>query len=296
MNTAGRTAWHRRAGAWVWPYLRVRPARLRRRVAGRRVLVTGASHGIGAACAMQLAAAGAVVLLSARSADLLRQLALRIRARGGRADVFPADLSDPAQVDALALALVAAGGVEILVHNAGKSIRRTLLASLERPQDIERTLAVNYRGPAQLQRELIRLQAPGRLRQTVNVSSAALRLPPAPRWSAYLASKAALDIWLRSTGGEWHDHGIRHTSLYVPLVHTRMSAPTASLQRVPGLSAEQAARRVCTAIARAPRRMAPWWLWPTELLCALLPTPSAWLLEQLFAHGRESPASGTMPP
>jgi NAD(P)-dependent dehydrogenase (short-subunit alcohol dehydrogenase family) len=235
--------------------------RLRAAVAGRTVLVTGASHGIGRATAIRLARAGATVLLVARSADLLEELAEQLRADGAAAHALPADLSDAERaVPALARrVLVEHGAPDVVVNNAGKSIRRAVAQSFDRFHDYTRTNDLNYLGPVRLLLELLPAMRARGGGHVVNVSTVGVLLPPSPRWSAYQASKAAFDVWLRSAATELHGDGITATSLYMALVHTRMSAPTDDFKLVPGLSPDEAAGLVCRAIVERPSAIAPWW-------------------------------------
>jgi NAD(P)-dependent dehydrogenase (short-subunit alcohol dehydrogenase family) len=250
------------------------PARLHDAVSGATVLVTGASFGIGAATARKLASAGATVLLAARSADKLDELTATIAADGGHAVSYPADISDEGAVAELAKRICAEHGApDIVVNNAGKSIRRSLHEQYERPHDFDRTIGVNYLGPIRLLLELVpemRRRGSGHI---VNVSSVGVRTPPGPRWGAYQASKGAFDMWLRSVAPELHADGVDVTSIYFGLVDTRMMEPTKSLRNAPGLSAEQAAETVAKAITDRTRTIAPWWLWPAEVATVVLRAP-----------------------
>jgi len=230
---------------------------LRQTVAGKVVLVTGASHGIGRALSERLAHAGAEVLMVARSQDVLQQLAAEL---GPRTHACPTDLSQPDDVARLLSELHAGFPTpDFVVSNAGKSIRRSISESYDRMHDFTRTIAINYLGPVQL---LLGLLEPMRERGSghiVNVSTIGVLVAPAPRWAAYISSKAAFDVWLRSTAAETAHDGVTATSIYMGLVHTRMSAPTADFSDVPGLKPEQAAGVVCDALVRRPARIAPWW-------------------------------------
>jgi NAD(P)-dependent dehydrogenase (short-subunit alcohol dehydrogenase family) len=243
-------------------------------VSGATVLVTGASFGIGAATARKLASAGATVLLAARSADKLDELTASIAADGGQAVGYPADISDEAAVVELAKRICAEHGApDIVVNNAGKSIRRSLHEQYDRPHDFDRTIGINYLGPIRLLLELLpemRRRGSGLI---VNVSSVGVRTPPGPRWGAYQASKGAFDRWLRSVAPELHADGVDVTSIYFGLVNTRMMEPTKSLRNAPGLSAEQAAETVARAITDRTRTIAPWWLWPAEVATVVLRAP-----------------------
>jgi NAD(P)-dependent dehydrogenase (short-subunit alcohol dehydrogenase family) len=214
------------------------------------------------------------VLLAARSADKLDELTATIAADGGRAVSYPADIRDEAAVAELAKRICAEHGApDIVVNNAGKSIRRSLHKQYERPHDFDRTIGVNYLGPIWLLLELVpemRRRGSGHI---VNVSSVGVRTPPGPRWGAYQASKGAFDMWLRSVAPELHADGVDVTSIYFGLVNTRMMEPTKSLRNAPGLSAEQAADIVAKAITVRPRTIAPWWLWPAEVATVVLRAP-----------------------
>ncbi|WP_375398930.1 SDR family NAD(P)-dependent oxidoreductase [uncultured Sphingomonas sp.] len=257
----------------LFPRVRAKRDRLARAVAGKTIVVTGASHGIGEQVARQLGMAGAHVVLVARSIEQLAAVAAAIVADGGRVTVMPCDLTDQAQLDALiAGLLVLPGGVDVLVSNAGKSICRPLLASLDRPQDVARTMALNFTAPVRLVLALTpMLRARGG--QVASVSAANVLLAPAPYWGAYQASKAAFDQWLRAAAPELRAVGIAVGTLYLPLVRTRMIAPTAAYDRMPAMTAEQAALRVCRMIATRRPRWTPWWLGAGELASLLLRRP-----------------------
>jgi NAD(P)-dependent dehydrogenase (short-subunit alcohol dehydrogenase family) len=250
------------------------PDRLRDAVSGATALVTGSSYGIGEATACKLAAAGATVLLAARSEDKLDDLAQLINGSGGHAVSYPADLSDEATVTTLAKRITDEHGPpDIVVSNAGKSIRRSLHQQYERAHDFHRTIGINYLGPIWLLLGLLPAMRERGTGHIVNVSSVGVRVPPGPRWGAYQASKGAFDMWLRSVAPELHADGIDVTSIYMALIHTRMTAPTESLRNVPGLDPGQAADIVAKAIIERPRTIAPWWLWPAEVATVLLRTP-----------------------
>jgi NAD(P)-dependent dehydrogenase (short-subunit alcohol dehydrogenase family) len=250
------------------------PDRLRDAVSGAAVLVTGASFGIGEATARKLAAAGATVLLAARSQDKLDELVRDIDAGGGHAVSYPTDLSDEAAATALAKRITDEHGPpDIVVSNAGKSIRRSLHHQYERPQDFHRTIGINYLGPIWLLLGLLPAMRERGSGLVVNVSSVGVRVPPGPRWGAYQASKGAFDMWLRSVAAELHADGVDVTSIYMALIHTRMMEPTESLRNAPGLSPDEAADIIAKAIIERPRTIAPWWLWPAEVTTVLLRTP-----------------------
>ena len=250
------------------PPLCADPAPLRRAVEGKRVLLTGASFGIGAALAVRLQEAGAQVLLAARSQEQLQALG---------SNVYRLDLRDPAAVDEVAEAILRDhGGVDVVIHNAGKSIRRPLMRALDRPHDFERCMGVNYLGPVRLQLALLPSMIAQGSGHIVNVSSVGVRMPPVAQWAAYLASKSAFDHWLGAAVPELRPRGIACTSVYLGLVHTRMSSPTKEYASLPGLSADEAACVLCRALIRRPRSLAPWWLAPVHWLSPVLERPLEW--------------------
>ncbi|GAB3589743.1 hypothetical protein GCM10027446_02970 [Angustibacter peucedani] len=244
-----RRSFHHALGpAWRAPS----PTALQRAVGGRVVLVTGASSGIGEATARLLGAAGATVLVTARRAEVLVPLAAEV---GGQA--YPADLREIAEVDRLVDDVLRDHGrVDVLVCNAGRSMRRPLRRGLERFDDVQRAQATNYTGPVRLLTGL--LPSMRERGGHVVVSSTASVDLPTPQWSAYTASKAALEAWIDCAAAEMRRDGVRTTSVHWPLVHTPMSAPTYPAW-VPGLSAEQAAQVVAGVLVRRPRRLVPWW-------------------------------------
>lgn len=234
-------------------------AALRTAVAGRTVLITGASRGIGAASAHRLAAAGASVVLVARSAGRLDAVRDAIVAAGGVAHAHPTDLADTVAVAVLVDRIQRDHGpVDVVVSNAGKSIRRAVADSYDRFHDVTRSAGVNYLGPVQLLLGLLPAMRARRSGHVVNVSSVSADLP-APYWAAYTSSKAAFEMWLRCVAPELRADGVATTSIHFPLVHTDMSAPVPLYRRLPGMTAQEAADAVCRAIAYRPRLMSPWW-------------------------------------
>jgi acyl-CoA synthetase (AMP-forming)/AMP-acid ligase II/NAD(P)-dependent dehydrogenase (short-subunit alcohol dehydrogenase family) len=267
-------------------------SRLRAAVEGKTVLITGASFGIGEATARLLASAGANVLLVARSREQLELVAASIRSLGGSAEVHTADLKDTTAVAALMDRLLQTlGSIDVVVNNAGKSIRRSVALSCDRFHDIERTIGVNYMGPVRMLLALLPAMRQRRSGQIVNISTFGVRMPPGPRWGAYQASKAAFDTWFRSMGIEVRSDGVVTSTIYMPLVYTRMSAPTPSLRGLPGLYPEQAAGLIARAIVRKSRVIAPWWLWPAETFGVLFRRPIEWAMGLFFRRSSDSPSA-----
>jgi short-subunit dehydrogenase len=224
-------------------------------VRGRTVLVTGASSGIGMATARQLAGAGATVLLVARSEEKLEALQGEIEDRGGSAHVHPCDLSEMEEVERLAaVVLERHGGVDVLVNNAGKSIRRSIHLSYDRIHDFDRTMRLNYLAAVRLVLAVLPGMRERRSGHIVNVSTTGVPARP-PRFSAYIASKAALEAFSDCIAPEVAADGIHVTSVQMPLVRTPMIEPTKIYRSMPALTPEQAGSWICQAIVYKPRRI-----------------------------------------
>ena len=225
---------------------------------GKRILVTGASSGIGEAGAVKLAREGATVVVAARRADLLDAVVDRIVDVGGDAKAFACDLSDLDAVDELVATLQRdLGGIDVLINNAGRSIRRPLAESLDRWHDIERTMTLNYYSPLRLIRGLAPGMRERRDGHIINVSTWGVLTESQPLFAAYNASKSALTAVSRVIETEWAEDGVHSTTLYYPLVKTPMIAPTRAYDGVPGLSADEAADWMVTAARTRPIRIAP---------------------------------------
>ncbi len=240
--------------AWVDRHVRSRlpGAEARNPLAGKRILVTGASSGIGAATARACAERGATVLLVARRADGLAQVQREIEQRGGTAAAYPCDLTDGVAVDDLvARVLDEHGGVDLLVNNAGRSIRRSIALSYDRMHDFERTMAINYFAPVRLMLGLL----PGMVERgdghVVNILTWGVQVK-APKFSAYIASKTALDVFSRIAGRELYGDGVTFTNMRFGLVRTDMAGPTTVYRNAPALTPEQAAEKVVRALEDRP--------------------------------------------
>jgi short-subunit dehydrogenase len=222
---------------------------------GRTVLITGASSGIGRATAIKVAAAGAIPILVARDLVRLEQTRAEISAAGGVAHVYVADMADLDSVQALARRVLAEHDVDVLVNNAGRSIRRSASLSAERFHDYERTMAVNYFGAIRLTLLVVaQMRERGSGGHVTNVSSLGVQAST-PRYSAYVASKAALDAFTRVVSGELRGEGISFTTIHMPLVRTPMIEPTKLYESFPAISAEQAAEMICESIRRKRKTM-----------------------------------------
>ncbi|MEB3069854.1 SDR family oxidoreductase [[Mycobacterium] vasticus] len=225
---------------------------------GKRVLVTGASSGIGEAGAEQFGREGATVIAVARRQENLDALVKRITDAGGTAHAIACDLSDLDAIDALVKDVDERfGGVDILVNNAGRSIRRPLAESLERWHDVERTMQLNYYSPLRLIRGFapaMRERGDGHI---INVATWGVFTDSSPLFGVYNGSKSALSAVSRVIDSEWARYGVQSTTLYYPLVKTPMIAPTAAFQGKPGLTAQEAGAWMIDAARYRPIRIAP---------------------------------------
>jgi short-subunit dehydrogenase len=229
---------------------------LAKSVEGKRILVTGASSGIGKTLALKIGEAGGEVMLVSRTREKLEEVAKEIEELGGKAHVHPADLSDLDDIERLANEVNEKhGGVDILVNNAGRSIRRSLAASYDRFHDYERTMRLNYFGALKLIMGFMPGMRERKSGHIINVSSIGVQTNT-PRFSAYVASKAALDAFSRCVGPEVIGDGVHFTTVYMPLVRTPMIAPTNIYDAFPTLSPEEAAVMLTDAIIDKPKRVA----------------------------------------
>ena len=219
------------------------------------IWITGASSGIGLTVAKKLGQAGARVLLVARGVEKLEQTAEMIRKIGGEAYIYPCDLNNLQAIDALAQQVLADHGtIDILINNAGRSIRRAVVESLDRFHDFERTMQLNYFGSIRLIMGLLPSMQAANKGQIINISSIGC-LANAPRFAAYVASKSALDAFSRCLSAEIHQFNINITTIYMPLVRTPMIAPTKMYDYVPTFTPDQAANLIIKAIVSKPKRI-----------------------------------------
>jgi NAD(P)-dependent dehydrogenase (short-subunit alcohol dehydrogenase family) len=229
---------------------------LRGAVAGKTVLITGASSGIGQATAFRMAEAGAKVIMVARGEEALRETQADIEKRGGEAHWYTCDLTNLEEIDALVAKVLADHThIDVLVNNAGRSIRRSVHLSFDRFHDFERTMQLNYFGSLRMTMGLLPTMIAQRRGHVINLSSIGV-LSNAPRFSAYVASKAALDAFARCAASELSHKGISFTTINMPLVRTPMIAPTKIYENVPTISSEEAAELVAEAVIHKPKRLA----------------------------------------
>ncbi|NEX61816.1 SDR family oxidoreductase [Noviherbaspirillum galbum] len=266
---------------------------LRGQVAGKVVLITGGSSGIGLAAAHKIAEAGAVTIICGRDEDKLAEAKKEIKERGHDVITYAVDVADMADCDRFVELLIQNhGGVDVLVNNAGRSIRRGIESSYDRFHDFERTMQLNYFGALRLTMGLLPKMSERRGGQVINISSIGV-LTNAPRFSAYVASKAALDAWTRCAASEFADLNIKFTTINMPLVRTPMIAPTKIYQNVPTLSPDDAADLIAQAIVYKPVRIATRLGILGEVMHALMPRVAQIVMNTSFRMFPDSDAART---
>lgn len=267
---------------------------LRGTVAGKVVLVTGGSSGIGLAAAVKFAEAGAITIICARDEAKLAEAKKEILAAAGKdatVVTFSADIADEESCGQLITWLTETyGGVDFLINNAGRSIRRAIESSYDRFHDFERTMQLNYFGCLRVTMGLLPGMVAKKKGHVVNISSIGV-LTNAPRFSAYVASKAALDAWTRCASSEYADLGITFTTINMPLVRTPMIAPTKIYNNVPTLAPEEAADMIANACVYKPVRIATRLGVAGELLHALLPRVAQIVMNTSFRMFPDSAAA-----
>lgn len=224
---------------------------------GKKIILTGSSSGIGRAAALQLAEKGAEVLLIARREEELQSAQQEIECAGGTAHTYPADLTDLEALDALTAGILEEhGSIDVLVNNAGRSIRRSVEKSLDRFHDYERCMQINYFAAMRLTMNLLPHMLERGDGHIINVLTWGTLLPAA-YFTAYNASKCALGAATQGMDAELRPKGVAFTGIHYPLVHTAMSAPTDHYNKLPGMSPEQAGKWIVKAVRKRPSRIAP---------------------------------------
>jgi short-subunit dehydrogenase len=224
-------------------------------IAGKTILITGSSSGIGEQAALQLARAGATLILVARREDELKRVQTAIATEGGTAHIHPCDLTDHADLEACVERILAAHPrIDVLVNNAARSIRRPIVDALDRLHDYERTMQINFFAAVHLTLKLIPRFLEQGEGQVVNISTMSTQVP-IPLFSAYLASKSALESFSRSLLAELGDRGIAVTTVYYPMVRTQMSGKTAIYKNMRMMDAERAAGWIVEAVDKRPARV-----------------------------------------
>ena len=264
---------------------------LRRKVKEKVVVVTGATSGIGKECALRLARAGATVILVARTAEKLDETLAEIAAKGGTAKAYSCDVSDMDSCDKLVADVLADHGhVDILINNAGRSIRRSVRYSYDRYHDFERTMQLNYFGALRLILGFLPVMEEQKSGQIINISSIGVLTSP-PRFSAYVASKAALDAFSLCAAPEYAGDNIDFTTIHMPLVRTPMIAPTSLYKAFPTLSPEQARDLVIKAIVSKPKRVSTRLGITGAVAQATMPSVTEAFLSQAYALFPDSAAA-----
>jgi short-subunit dehydrogenase len=272
-------------------------------VRGKIVLITGASSGIGKAAAVKVADAGATVLLVARNVEKLEETKAEIVAAGGSAHIHRCDMADIEDIERMAdEVLTYHGHVDILVNNAGRSIRRSVALSYDRFHDFERTIQLNYLGSLRLILALLPAMRARKSGHIINISSIGTQTNP-PRFSAYVASKAALDAFSRVIASEMVEDKVHITTINMPLVRTPMIAPTRMYDMFPAITPEEAAEMIAKAMVKKPKKVATKLGNFGELLYAVAPKANDKILNTAYklfpdsqaAKGKESEAREKAP-
>lgn len=240
-------------------------------VAGKVVVITGATSGIGLETARKVAAAGARTIICARKQEELDAVQAELRAAGGDVHAYSVDVAEMDSCDRfIAAVLKDHGHVDVLVNNAGRSIRRSVNLSYDRFHDFERTMAVNYFGALRLIMGFLPVMSSRKSGHIVNILSIGVQVNQ-PRFSAYVASKAALGAFSRCAAPEFHHRNVTFTNIYMPLVRTPMIAPTKMYDNIPTLSPDDAANLIIKGIVEKPKRIATRLGTMGELLWAAAP-------------------------
>jgi NAD(P)-dependent dehydrogenase (short-subunit alcohol dehydrogenase family) len=258
---------------------------------GKVVMITGGGAGIGKAAALKIAAAGARLIVADRDEERLREIKAEVESAGGTIMVHLCDLTNFEQCDEMVKRILDEhGGVDILVNNAGRSIRRSIEHSFDRFHDFERTMRLNYFGALRLTLGLLPAMQKKKAGHVINISSIGV-LTNAPRFSAYVASKAAMDAFARCAASEFADDGIAFTTINMPLVRTAMTAPTKIYEQTEMLTPEQAADLIVKAILERPDRIATRLGIFAEVVHAVLPKISHIVMNTAYRMFPESAAA-----
>ncbi len=241
----------------MFPAKRVNEEKLVRLLQKKTVLITGASYGIGRQLALDLAKTKCHLILTGRTRNKLEEVAQLVQEKGATVSIHSFDMRDSEQLSQF-ITQLQTSDLDLFINNAGKSINRSIFDSLDRFHDFKRTMAINYEAPVALSLKLIPLlKASGG--QIINVSAINVLMAPAPGWAAYQASKGAFDQWLRAAAPELRNKGIGASTIYLPLVKTRMIAPTARYEHMPAMTPEHVSRIIRKYIISRKKFFKPWW-------------------------------------
>lgn len=244
----------------LFPPTYLNEKKLKYKLKGKTVLITGASSGIGEKLAYLLADINLHLILVARTEEKLLAIKSEIERKAAKVSIFPADIRNKEEMEELLRFIhQMPDGLDIVVSNAGISIRRSINNSLDRYHDFTRTMAINYFAPVQLLLSVIPLLKKNQ-GQVINISTVNVLLIPIPYWAAYQASKSAFDTWFRSVAPELNAMGISTTSIYLPLVKTPMILPTPAYHRLPAMCPSHVAKIIGKSMYTERQKYMPWWL------------------------------------
>lgn len=269
----------------LFPPQKVNQKKLELAVRDKTILITGATYGIGEQLAYLLAFERTTLILVARTSSKLHLVKENVAQAGGNAEIYCADLRNEQQIEGFILYLKTRGeDIDVFVSNAGKSIKRSVYDSLNRFHDYERTMSINYFAPVRLCLALIPLleRKKGHI---LNISAVNVLFFPMPEWAAYQASKTAFDQWFRSVSFEINAKQIATSSIYFPLVRTRMIAPTKMYRDAPAMLPRQAAQIIARCILSRKTRYKPWWLFLVEFICLFFHKTIYYVVSQLHKRG-----------
>ena len=256
---------------FLFPVRKFNKAKLEKAVTGKTILITGASYGIGALLTELLSDYNVTLLLVARTKEKLEEQQLAFKNKSCKILIYTIDIRDEAQINSL-LEKLKLENIEpdILINNAGKSINRSVLKSLDRFTDTQRCSATNYTGPVQLLLGILPTLIK-RKGQIINVSALNVLLPSTAGWSAYQSSKTAFDQWLGCAEPELKANDVTVSSIYLPLVRTRMSMVNEKNNKKPAMSKAKAVNIILNSIASKKRTYTPWWAGFVLFCCSLFP-------------------------
>jgi thioester reductase-like protein len=255
---------------------------LSKSVGGKVVVITGASSGIGLETALKVGEAGGKVILVARTREKLEEVAEQIRQRGGEAHAHPADLTDVDDIDRVTKEILEQHErVDILLNNAGRSIRRSVKYQYDRFHDFERTMNLNYFGALKMILAFLPGMRERREGHIINISSYSVQMNT-PRFAAYAASKQALDQFSRCIASEIIDDKVDITTIHMPLVRTAMIAPTDIYANFPALTPEEAAKKITDAMIDKPKRVSTGLGVATQIVYAVAPKAADQIASSIY--------------
>lgn len=255
----------------LFPFKRIPSSNLSKSIQGKTILITGASFGIGEQLAILLSKHRCNLILVARTTEKLELLKEKLENENCSIAIFAGDLRNETIMQNF-LKFLDKFQVSTFVSNAGLSINRSLRKSVDRMHDFNRTMSINYQVPVAITLALLpKLEEFGG--HLINVSAINVLLPPMPNWSAYQSSKVAFDQWCRSNEPELKSMGVDVSTIYLPLVKTRMIEPNKSYQNVPSMSPQQVAVVISKYMISKRKMFKPWWLRFIEFLSFIFRRP-----------------------